>query len=988
MVLNEFKTQQITWDKATKQFHEKIEANSGDTNGRKLKVQIINNSLVENLTGVTLNLAWRTKDNSNFGLDVFKVIDATKGIFEILYTTEMLSNVKKLKASLVMIDSTGRTESNEFDIDVKPSVVNDGSVQSQNSFTALTSALVKVNEWNGRIDAVEQDYADRAEALEQTYAPKLTEVTAKLAKKANDDEVRKKNVLIGLNDADSELLGAIQNKEGETTFELLSIPKDKSVTTDSLDGVLFDKINEISPNSKYIANSFDDEIKINTENVDKINPRTKSLQLPGFKGWSGPFTYGGESFYGIYHEGISSSADAYVTFSVHLQGERDNPIMTSEKFMKAGEVYRDLVVPLLVKGLEVNSIYYLSIFADRPTSLAVDGYSGVPKGEGYLSPIDTILYPSFHNLSTGQWVQSVDKDYQLAVSFIKEEEVAIDPIKSIIEDHMTSEIEGVKDYEKFKKDVIQYNSMPVYNYDPQGIREPNTKKDGYDFITAYSAKLDKTKIDPFNYVKGSFSVAKPQSDSTYGTIHVYVNDSLNTGLIVSAIASGKVEVDTKGGRTNFTVTLDKTVIPSNFANNLIISYYYLNDSGKLVAIMAGIADENIATQIATYFGRDGNMQPTSIHTGNIILDLDLGVATDTGETEVTTRVGNYFPVIPKNKIEGMGGEVKIRTFLPSEVACVVGETYELFLDSVIVAKDQSNYHSRYDGVLTGAMLYGRKLYIPEVTADSGGSGTIVFEDDYGNVVAEQPTTIVPYNVINPAEPKNLLVIGDSLTDRNRTMNTLAERLTSSGVTNLNLLGTRGATGKHEGRSGWNILLYNGAGSETLPNPFWNPATNDIDFKKYCADNGYSGLDYVIVHLNWNTDYKNTQKLVEDYETFCNKILRDYPNSKVFIVSLSGYSYNKYSPTRWNSTTKHDVFNLSEEMQAMTDKYVNMETIHLLHQKDEEYAPTTINLPVNTRNPDVTENVTGDHVHVSNVGYDQIADGYYRELIAQLNKDNV
>ena len=189
-MLNEFRSQKITWDKANNNVYEKIEAHAGDSNGRKLVVQVINSGVVEDLTGASLSLAWKGWDN--VGLDAFTDVDLEKGLFEIYYTTEMLANVGILKASLVLVDSKGRIESKSFDIHVNKSNVDDEAVQSENSFTALTEALVKVSQYQAEIDDIkqdivnqgetlitqledlEQDYQDRARILEETYAPRLT----------------------------------------------------------------------------------------------------------------------------------------------------------------------------------------------------------------------------------------------------------------------------------------------------------------------------------------------------------------------------------------------------------------------------------------------------------------------------------------------------------------------------------------------------------------------------------------------------------------------------------------------------------------------------------------------------------------------------------------------------------------------------------------------------------------------------------------------
>ena len=150
MALENFRTQKIIWDRANKKIFETIEANSGDSNGRKLVVQVINQETTEVLSGTTLSLGWKSRNGAK-GLDAFNVVDASKGIFEIYYTTEMLSNIGNLEASLILIDSTSRIESSTFTISVRPSTVDDESVESENSFTALTEALVKVNDFDAQL---------------------------------------------------------------------------------------------------------------------------------------------------------------------------------------------------------------------------------------------------------------------------------------------------------------------------------------------------------------------------------------------------------------------------------------------------------------------------------------------------------------------------------------------------------------------------------------------------------------------------------------------------------------------------------------------------------------------------------------------------------------------------------------------------------------------------------------------------------------------
>ncbi|MGP6139569.1 BppU family phage baseplate upper protein [Jeotgalibaca sp. A127] len=214
-MLNNFRTTQLTWDKATKNIYEKLKANASDQNGRKLAVQIVNDGVVENLSGVTLSLYWETRDKSHDGLDAFTAIDASKGEFEIYYTTGMLSNVGKLNAALVLVDSVGRVVSDLFEITVTRGI-DDAAIESENSFTALTQALID------------------ASNLETNYAPRLNDLTAQLQQKATKGE-------IGLADFDKNKTQFDQTWISDSLREMIAgtaainaVPADNSITTNKL----------------------------------------------------------------------------------------------------------------------------------------------------------------------------------------------------------------------------------------------------------------------------------------------------------------------------------------------------------------------------------------------------------------------------------------------------------------------------------------------------------------------------------------------------------------------------------------------------------------------------------------------------------------------------------------------------------------------------------------------------------------------------------
>ena len=153
MTLDNFRSQTIVWDKANRKVYENVRVSSEDENGRKLAVQIVNDGVVEDLTGFSLNLAWETRDKTTSGLDAFEVVDISKGQFSITYKTGMLQNVGNLNAQLVLVGTdTSKITSENFTITVFGGVGTDGA-ESSNEFSALTTALATVNQYDALIES-------------------------------------------------------------------------------------------------------------------------------------------------------------------------------------------------------------------------------------------------------------------------------------------------------------------------------------------------------------------------------------------------------------------------------------------------------------------------------------------------------------------------------------------------------------------------------------------------------------------------------------------------------------------------------------------------------------------------------------------------------------------------------------------------------------------------------------------------------------------
>ena len=224
-MLDKFRETAITWDKANRKVYEPLRVSAGDNKGRKLSVQVVNGGVIESLSGASLSLFWETKDKAHKGLDAFTAVDATKGEFEIYYTTGMLSNEGVLNANLVLVDTSGRVVSEPFKITVFKGI-DDEAIQSSDSFTALTEALAQVGNINNK--------ADRAEllALESTFEQNKLSVEQQLQQKVGGGK------RATLNDLGEDVLTAIEGGEG-TNFSLLSEPADNSVTLQKINASIY-----------------------------------------------------------------------------------------------------------------------------------------------------------------------------------------------------------------------------------------------------------------------------------------------------------------------------------------------------------------------------------------------------------------------------------------------------------------------------------------------------------------------------------------------------------------------------------------------------------------------------------------------------------------------------------------------------------------------------------------------------------------------------
>lgn len=207
----------IVWDRVGK----KIFENPHVKQGRKMRVQITNAGMVEDLNGYTLALGWKHTVSGIDGLDVFEdSSEANVGIFEMAYTENLMTNLGNLKASLVLtsVEDMVVAESNDFYVKVDTSPFGADAEQGVGSYTRLAEILLneesriaaevarvsaeetRVTDFNALVDSeiIAQNVATKLQAKEAEYLPRLVSNEQQLAEAATKAELDETNVSVNL----------------------------------------------------------------------------------------------------------------------------------------------------------------------------------------------------------------------------------------------------------------------------------------------------------------------------------------------------------------------------------------------------------------------------------------------------------------------------------------------------------------------------------------------------------------------------------------------------------------------------------------------------------------------------------------------------------------------------------------------------------------------------------------------------------------------
>lgn len=184
------------------------------------------------------------------------------------------------------------------------------------------------------------------------------------------------------------------------------------------------------------------------------------------------------------------------------------------------------------------------------------------------------------------------------------------------------------------------------------------------------------------------------------------------------------------------------------------------------------------------------------------------------------------------------------------------------------------------------------------------------------------------------------------------------------------------------------------------NPFYDEQLDGPNFKKYCDDNNFEGIDYCYILLTWNGQYQPYNHDFSHYEPYIKAIVErihnDYPNAFVRLIGIQSPSINGGIAANYGANGPyHDVYgevstayNYDEYLEKFCErdeyksycKYIDMKA-----QFDVEYNMPSTMMKVNARN-DETHRVGTNGVHPTMNGYLQIGDVFYRALVADMKNE--
>lgn len=333
----------------------------------------------------------------------------------------------------------------------------------------------------------------------------------------------------------------------------------------------------------------------------------------------------------------------------------------------------------------------------------------------------------------------------------------------------------------------------------------------------------------------------------------------------------------------------------------------------------------------------------------------------------------------------------LEIILPPKIYALAGQELNIYYDNIINGKD-TEFDFSVLAYLPGQVLQNRYKLIP---AEVGTKSITISAYKYNTEVAAATTDVViSSSTTGEGVTKKILIIGDSTTD-NDTVSTVVQKLLenfTNDAMNIEAIGTKG-TGvyKHEAKSGATIDTFT---TDNADNPFWNPATQALDFSYYLTQNSLNAPDYVILNLGINDEIgaiadHNAEwaadKVIQGYNSLIACIKAHSPAIKIGVALTIPPCYwqdafgKTYGNVYYRWRHKRNIFILDKKLiNAFKNKEADgIYLVPIYTNIDTRYNYGLEENPVNARNPRTIESPAEWYtVHPDTPGYWQIADVYW------------
>jgi hypothetical protein len=200
----------------------------------------------------------------------------------------------------------------------------------------------------------------------------------------------------------------------------------------------------------------------------------------------------------------------------------------------------------------------------------------------------------------------------------------------------------------------------------------------------------------------------------------------------------------------------------------------------------------------------------------------------------------------KTSVSGMVN-TKVNIDLAKSYYAVIGDTLEIFVSGILECEDWSNYYVQFTGSVNKGNSYKRKWVYTPASGDADFTLKVTVYDNVGNLLSTATTQIkILTRKSSVSTTRNVLCMGDSLTEDGVWPGELKRRLTATGgtpsadgVSNVNFIGSCLTNGVNfEGYGGWNwnsyltvgetmywLTVSSGMKDSTMHESVWSDGTN-------------------------------------------------------------------------------------------------------------------------------------------------------------------